>query len=102
MSTSRISTLRAHPALVFDSLMGAIDERDYYVHLVDRRRWQAIVGKSGKPYRVSISVTDNGYGESTLHMSWQPPGSGGAAKVAKRLEKDTTRSVLDKSEVPDR
>jgi hypothetical protein len=97
MSVSRITTVKAHPALVFDSLMGVVDERGLYVHLSDRGCCQAIVGETGKPWRLSIAVTDNGFGEASLQMSWNPPGSRGAAKAAKRLEKGTLKSVLDRS-----
>ena len=101
MPTSRIVTIDAHPAVVFDSLLGVIEEQGLWVHMVDHARRQVVVGRQGKPFRVSASVTDNGYGKSCMHFSWHPPTSGGGGKTAKRLEKQTSAWVRDRSMPPD-
>lgn len=93
MSTSRIETFGAHPATVFESLLDAADDGELRAHIIDQRRYEVVINREGKSWRLSASVTDNGLGESILHMSWQPRGSKGASKSAKRLTKQIRRTL---------
>ncbi len=99
MSTTRIATLEAHPDTVFETMLDAADEMGVLAHVVDQRRRQAELRREGKGYRVSASVTDNGWGQSVLHLSWTPPGSSGGGKLAKRVAK-ATRRTLDGMDAP--
>ncbi|MBU1226313.1 MAG: hypothetical protein KJ698_03735 [Actinobacteria bacterium] len=99
MATSRIVIFGAHPATVFEALLDAAGTLDARVDIIDAKARQAVVSREGKSYRVAASVTDNGWGESTLCLSWTPPGSTAAGKCAKRLI-TATREVLEGMEAP--
>ena len=100
MSTSRIETFDAHPASVFDALLGVAEELDLRYHVVDQRRFEVVITREAKNWSLSASVTDNGRGESALHMSWRPQRSSAGGKAAKRLAK-RTRRTLERMTPPD-
>ncbi|MCB2222969.1 MAG: hypothetical protein KQH83_02245 [Actinobacteria bacterium] len=101
MSSSRTETFPAHPATVFEALLDAADgESRYRVHVVSARDLQAFVIRPGKSWRLSASVTDNGYGEALLHLSWEPRTSGGAGKCARRLVKGICATLADMEAPP--
>ena len=93
MTTSRTETLDAHPAVVFEQVLDAAEELGAVFHLLDRRHQQAAFGKANHSFRVSVSATDNGYGQTTLHASWSPPGSPAAARFARRLLRATRQRL---------
>ena len=100
MTTSRIAVFGAHPEVVFESLLGVGEEMGARIALLDRKRLQVIFSEEGKAFRVSASCTDNGFGQTNLHMSWSPRGSTAASKCAKKVMKRTTRSVQQKAVPP--
>ena len=97
MTTSRITTFDAYPETVFGAMLDVADSMMYRSHIIDQRSRQAVISRDGKAYRLSVSVTDNGYGQSSLHVSWTPRGSSGASKCAKKLLKATGLSLREMS-----
>jgi len=93
MTTLRISTFDAHPETVFGALLDAAEALETTAQIIDAKSRQAVIGKEGKSYRVSASVTDNGWGQTTLHLSWTHQGSAAARKCARRLSALTGRSL---------
>jgi hypothetical protein len=100
MSTSRIATLEAHPAVVFDALLGAAEELGASIRLIDRRAHHAVFAPDGRSFRVSASVTESGYGHANLHLEWEPASSTAAARCAKRLVNHTRRSIAQMTAAP--
>lgn len=90
MTAPRIATYNAHPDTVFEALLDAAENLGFRVQVIDVKSHQATIRREAKAYHLSASVTDNGLGSATLHVSWSPPGSSGAAKCGKRIVKDTT------------
>ena len=99
MSTTRIATLEAHPDTVFATLLDAAAELGLSFYVIDEGRRQVELRREGKAYRVSASVTDNGWGRATLHLSWDPAGSTGGGTCAKRVVR-RTRAILAGMEPP--
>ena len=95
MTTSRISSFDAHPETVFDALLDVADGLGYRSHVVDQLNRQVVISRANKSYRLAVSVTDNGLGQATLHVSWTPPSSSGASKCAKKLLKATGISLRE-------
>lgn len=71
-------------------MLDAATNCGFGAHVIDTASRQATIRREGKAYHLSASVTDNGLGGATLHVSWNPPASSGAAKCGKRIVKDTT------------
>ena len=93
MTASRTETLDAHPSVVFEQVLDAAEELGAVVHLLDRRHQQAVFGEATRSFRVSVSATDNGYGQTNVHASWSPSGSPAAARFARRLLRATRQQL---------
>jgi hypothetical protein len=64
----------------------------------DRRGHLYIVTpfKPGKrTAQIQVSVTDNGLGGSSVHVAWEPAGSGRGGKAARRLVKRTGKVLSE-------
>jgi len=100
MTTSRIITFDAHPQTVFEALLEVAAEMKTIARILDAKARQVIISRNTRSFRISASVTDNGRGRTTLHLSWTPPTSPGASKCAKRLIKATGDSLKQMAAPP--
>ena len=74
MARFRTLSLDAYPLQVFDAALEAAAQMGLEVSTADREAGSLLLsacpGRLGSRHRFVLSVTDNGLGGSTVHISW--------------------------------
>lgn len=86
-----IRTVHAPPRATMASLLEAAESLDLQVSISDPAaghfELRTAPRGSGRPTRITVAVTDNGFGESVVHVAREPLRRGGRRAVARLLRR---------------